>query len=157
MSFLSHKGNDIVVNSALSCTQVLGQAIYIKEKLICRKWSFPFKTKMKPYSFLFGCARSSLPCGLSLVVTGGRSTLGNLGVSLRWLLLLLNTGCRAPGLQQLWLTGSRAQAQQLWLRGLVALQHVGSSQIRNQTPVTCTGRRFFTTEPPGKAHKWSFL
>ena len=47
MSFLSHKGNDIVVNSALSCTQVLGQAIYTKEKLICRKWSFPFFKKNK--------------------------------------------------------------------------------------------------------------
>ena len=29
--------------------------------------------------------------------------------------------------QKLWLPGSRAQAQQLWYTGLVALQHVGSS------------------------------
>ena len=68
MSFLSHKGNDIVVNSAWSCTQVLDQAIYTKGKLICRKWSFPLKKKKKKrtfiYLFMFGCAGSSLLCGL---------------------------------------------------------------------------------------------
>ena len=65
MSFLSHKGNDIVVNSAWSCTQVLDQAIYTKEKLICRKWSFPLKKKPKLYLFIYvGCAGSSLLCGL---------------------------------------------------------------------------------------------
>ena len=65
MSFLSHKGNDVVVNSALSCTQVLDQDIYTKEKLICRKWSFPLKkTQNFIYLFLFDCAGSSLLCGL---------------------------------------------------------------------------------------------
>ena len=34
--------------------------------------------------------------------------------------------------------------------GLVALWHVGSSQTRNRTPDSCIGRRFFTTELPGK-------
>ena len=41
--------------------------------------------------------------------------------------------------QQLWLPGSRAQAQQLWHRGLVALQHVMSSQTKDQTRVSCIG------------------
>ena len=34
-----------------------------------------------------------------------------------------------------------AQAQQLWLMGLVALRHVGSSQTRARTRVPCIGRQ----------------
>ena len=34
-----------------------------------------------------------------------------------------------------------AQAQQLWLTGLVAPRHVGSSQTRARTRVPCTGRQ----------------
>ena len=34
-----------------------------------------------------------------------------------------------------------AQAQQLWLRGLVAPRHVGSSQTRARTRVPCIGRQ----------------
>ena len=48
------------------------------------------------------------------------------------------------------LLGSRAQAQELWPTGLVALRHVGSFQTRDQTHVSYTAGRFFTTEPPGK-------
>ena len=36
--------------------------------------------------------------------------------------------------------GCRSQAQHLWLTGLVALQHVGSYQVRDQTCVSCIGR-----------------
>ena len=87
--------------------------------------------------------------GLSLVaVSRGYSSLWCAGFSLRWLLLLQSTGSRRMGFsscstwaQQLWLTGSRVQAQQLWRTGLVALQHVGSSQTRAQTHVPCIGRR----------------
>ena len=43
--------------------------------------------------------------------------------------------------QQLWHTGSRAQAQQLCLMSLVAPWHVGSSQTRDRTHVPCIGRR----------------
>ena len=32
----------------------------------------------------------------------------------------------------------------------IALRHVGSSRTRARTPVPCVGRRFLTTEPPGK-------
>ena len=45
------------------------------------------------------------------------------------------------GLQELWLTGSRAQVQNLWRTGLVTARHVGSSQTRDRTHVPCTGRR----------------
>ena len=34
-----------------------------------------------------------------------------------------------------------AQAQQLWLTGLVAPRHMGSSQTRAQTRVPCVGRQ----------------
>ena len=48
----------------------------------------------------------------------------------------------APGhrAQQLRLPGSRAHDLQL-CTGLVALQHVGSSRIRDRTHVPCVGRR----------------
>ena len=47
--------------------------------------------------------------------------------SLRWFLLL-------------WNTDSRARAQFLWHMGLDALRHEGSSQTRDQTPLSCIGR-----------------
>ena len=46
-----------------------------------------------------------------------------------------------------WALGTRAQ--QLWLTGLVALWHVGSSRTRAQIHVPCIGRRFLTAAPPG--------
>ena len=87
--------------------------------------------------------------GLSLVaVREGYSLSWCAGSSLWWLLLLWSTGSRCTGFsscgtwaQQLWLTGSRAQAQQLWHTGLVAPRHVGSSWTRAQTHVPCIGRR----------------
>ena len=64
--------------------------------------------------------------GVSLVVvSGGYSSLQCAGFSLRWLLLLWSMGSRRAGFgscsmqaQQLWLMGSRAQAQQLQCVGL---------------------------------------
>ena len=87
--------------------------------------------------------------GLSLVVaSGGYSSLRCVGFSLRWLPQLQSMGSRCTGFsscgtwaQQLWLAGSRAQAQQLWCTGLVTLQHVGSSRTRARTRVPCIGRR----------------
>ena len=99
--------------------------------------------------FIFGCVGSLLLCGLSLVaVSGGYSSLRCADFSLRWLLLLQSMGSRRVGFsscgtrdQQLWLTGSRAQAQQLWHTGFVAPRHVGSSWTRARTRVPCIGRR----------------
>ena len=48
---------------------------------------------------------------------------------------VVSTGSRAQRLQQLQPAGSGAQAQQLWCTGLVALQHVGSSQTRDRTRI----------------------
>ena len=77
-------------------------------------------------------------CRLSLVAASrGYSLLWCTGFSLQWLLLLQSTGSSCVGFnscdtrsQQLWLAGSRAQAQQLWCTGLVAPRHVGSSRTR---------------------------
>ena len=41
--------------------------------------------------------------------------------------------------------------------GLVAPQHVGSSQIRDQTHVSCIGRELSTTEPPGKPYSFIYV
>ena len=75
--------------------------------------------------------------GLSLVVVSkGYSSLWCVGFSLRWLLLLWSTGSRHMGF-----SSCVMQAQQLWHTGLVAPQHVGSSQTRAQTHVPCISRR----------------
>ena len=83
-----------------------------------------------------------------VVVSGGYSSLRCMGFSLQWLLLLQSMGSRrmdfsSRGIwaQQLWLTGSRAQAQQLWHMGLVVPWHMGSSRTRARTRVPCIGRR----------------
>ena len=86
--------------------------------------------------------------GPSLVAaSGGYCSLQCVGFSLQWLLLLWSMGSRCTGspsrgtrAQQLWLAGSRAQAQQLWRMGLVAPRHVGSSRTRARTYVPCIGR-----------------
>ena len=88
-------------------------------------------------------------CRLSLVeVSGGYSSLWCVGFSLQWFLLLRSTGSRHTGFsscgtwaQQLWLAGSRVQAQQLWRTGLVAPRHVGSPWTRARTRVLCIGRQ----------------
>ena len=75
--------------------------------------------------------------GLSLVAAGGGySSLQHTGFSLRWLLLLRRMGPRCTGF-----SSCGTWAQQLWLAGLVAPRHVGSSQIRARTRVPCIGRR----------------
>ena len=75
--------------------------------------------------------------GLSLVaVSGDYSLLRCVGFSFRWLLLLQSTGSRRAGF-----SSCSTQAQQLWLTGLVAPRHVGSSWTRAQTRVPCIGRR----------------
>ena len=53
--------------------------------------------------------------------------------------------------QWLQLPGSRAQGQQLWCTGLVALWHVGSSWIWNQNCVFCIGRQILYHRATRKA------
>ena len=98
--------------------------------------------------FTFGSVYMSMPLwlhwvfnavrGLSLVAaSGGYTLLWCTGFSLWWLLLLWSMSSKHVGfsscgtqVQQLWLAGSTAQAQQLRHVSLVALWHVGSSRTR---------------------------
>ena len=103
--------------------------------------------------------------GLSLVAaSGGYSWLQCVGFSLRWLLLLRSMGSRRAGFsscgmlaQQLWLVGSRAEAQLLWRTGLVAPQLVGSSQTRARTRVPCIGRQILNHCATREVPKHNFL
>ena len=102
--------------------------------------------------------------GLSLVAASrGYSSLGCVGLSLRWLLLLRSTDSRHTGFsscgaqaQWLWLVGSRAQAQ-LWCMGLAAPRHVGSSWTRAQTHVPCIGRQIINHCATREAHHFLFF
>ena len=87
------------------------------------------------------CARASSSCGkwgpLFIAVRGASHYRG-----------LSRCGAQAPD----------AQAQQLWLRGLVAPRHVGSSQTRARTRVPCIGRQILnhcaTREAQGVTSWW---
>ena len=111
------------------------------------------------YSFL---AALGLRCCMRAFSSCGKWRL--LFVTVRGLLTAVASpvaehGLQAHGLQQLWhmaqqlwLADSRAQAQQLWHTGLVALRHVGSSRTRAQTCVpSILAGGFLTTAPPGKS------
>ena len=50
-----------------------------------------------------------------------------------------------------------AQAQQLWLTGLVAPRHVGSSQTRARTRVPCIGRQILNHSATREAPHLIFL
>ena len=84
---------------------------------------------------LFIAVHGLLIAGTSLVEEHG---LQARGLQQLWLVGFSSCGTRA---QQLWLAGSRAQAQQLWHMDLVAPRHVGSSRTRARTHVPCIGRR----------------
>ena len=77
-------------------------------------------------------ATLSLCCsGLPLLYTG---------LSLWWLLLLQSPGAKRLQPWIVALLSSTAQAQQLWMSS-IAPRHVGCSQTRNRTHVSCTGRQ----------------
>ena len=52
-----------------------------------------------------------------------------------------HSSSRCAGLSRCGAQAPDAQAQQLWLAGLVTPRHVGSSQTRARTRVPCTGRQ----------------
>ena len=65
-------------------------------------------------------------------------------------LLIVVVSLRRTGLGHTGFSSCSARARPLWCVGLVPAQRVGSSQVRDQSCVSCVGRGFFTTEPPGK-------
>ena len=82
------------------------------------------------YLFIYGCVGSSFLCEGFLQLRQAGATLHH-GVWASHYRGLSCCGAQAPD----------AQAQQLWLTGLVAPQHVGSSQTRARTLVPCIGRQ----------------
>ena len=79
-------------------------------------------------SFIVYCTGSSLPYGLFFSC----GKWGLLFVAVLRLLIVM----ASLVVEQ----GSRAQAQWLWRRGSDALWHVGSSQTRDGTHMSCIGR-----------------
>ena len=82
------------------------------------------------YLFTYGCVGSSFLCEGFLQSRQVGAT--------------LHRGARAShhrGLSRCGAQAPDAQAQQLWLTGLVAPRHVGSSQTRARTRVPCIGRQ----------------
>ena len=82
------------------------------------------------YLFIYGCVVSSFLCE-------GFLQLRQAGAA-------LHRGARASHYRGLSCCGAQApeaQAQQLWLTGLVAPRHVGSSQTRARARVPCIGRQ----------------
>ena len=82
------------------------------------------------YLFIFCCVGSSFLCKAFLQLQQAGAT--------------LHHGARASHRRGLSCCGAQApdaQAQQLWLTGLVAPRHVGSSQTRARTRVPCIGRQ----------------
>ena len=80
--------------------------------------------------FIFGCVGSSFLCEGFLQLRRAEAT--------------PHRGARASHCRGLSLCGAQApdaQAQWLWLTGLVAPRHVGSSQTRARTYVPCIGRQ----------------
>ena len=94
-------------------------------------WLLSFFKLLFIYLFIiFGCVGSSFLCE-------GFLQLGQAGAT-------LHRGARAShcrGLSRCGAQAPDAQAQQLWLTGLVALRHVASSQTRAWTRVPCIGRQ----------------
>ena len=98
------------------------------------------------FIFIFGCVGSSFLCEgfLQLRQAGATLHCGAWASHCRGL-----SCCRAQA--------PDAQAQQLWLTGLVALRHVGSSQTRARTRVPCISRQILNRCATREAHTVSFL
>ena len=120
------------------------------------------------YLFIFGCIGSSLLhtgflqlqragatlcCGAWASHCGGFSCCGARALGI-WASVVVAHGISSCGTwdQQVWLMGSRAQAQQLQCMGLVAPRHVGSSRTRARTDVPCIGRRILNHCATREAH-----
>ena len=98
------------------------------------------------YLFIHGCSGSLFP-------REGFLQLRQVGAT-------LHRGARASHCRGLSCCGAQApdaQAQQLWLTGLVAPRHVGSSQTRARTRVPCVGRQILNHCATREALVFTFL
>ena len=132
------------------CYRIQNTLSRLSNKLILRLCVCAFFFSKLIYLFIFGCvgslllrtgflqlrrAGATLRCGARASHCSGFSCCGARALGAPASVVV------ATRAQQLWLAGSRANAQQLWCTGLVAPRHVGSSQTRARTPVPCFGRR----------------
>ena len=83
--------------------------------LCCCMWTFSSCSTWVPHHCGFSC------CRVWAIGHAGFSTCGSQA-------------------QYSWFAGSRVQAQKLWCMGLVASQHMDSSQTRDPTCVSCISR-----------------
>ena len=103
----------------------------------CPPSFLPLKKKITYFIFIFGCAGSSLLCT-------GFLQLWQAGGTLHWVrgLLIVAASLTAEHSFRCVDFSSRStQAQLWWCMDIVALRHVESSWIRNQTHVSCIGRQ----------------
>ena len=99
-----------------------------------------FFKKLYTFIYLFLAVLGLLCCVGSSLVAVSR---GNSLVEVCGLFIVVASVAAEHGLQGVRAAAVAApgsRAQQLWLLGLVALWHVGSSQIRNPTCASCIGR-----------------
>ena len=105
-----------------------------------------FKKFIYLFIFIFGCVGSQFLCEGFLHLRRAEATLHR-GAQASHRRGLSRCGAQAPD----------AQAQQLWLRGLVAPRHVGSSQTRARTRVPCIGRQTLNHCATREAPKLSYF
>ena len=98
------------------------------------------------YLFIYGCIGSLFLCEGFLLLRQVGATLHH-GVRVSHYRGLSCCGAQAPD----------AQAQQLWLTGLVAPRHEGSSQTRARTRVPCIGRQILNHCATREAQLMFFL
>ena len=107
--------------------------------LIKKQMNYTLLQRIYFYLFIYlSLAALGLCCCTLAFSSCGK--LGLLFFAVRGLLIAVASLVAERGLQQLWLAGSRVQAQQLWHTGLVAPWHMGSSQHRDRTHGPCIGR-----------------
>ena len=101
---------------------------------LVRLWVIVFFFYKFIYLFIFGCVGSSFLCEGLLQLRRAGATLHRRARA---------SHCRGPPLPppRCRAQAPDAQAQQLWLTGPVAPQHVGFSQTRARTRVPCIGRQ----------------
>ena len=92
---------------------------------------------------------------LWLWLAGAALCLRYTGFSLQWLLRLWSTGCRAGGLQEVQLKGSRAQAQQLWCMWPLGMWDLPGPGIEPAS--FALQGRFLTTGPSQKPRNVLYL
>ena len=107
--------------------------LFILYIVVCIFFLFVLNLFIYLFIFIFGCVGSSFLCEGFLHLRRAEATLHR-GAQASHRRGLSRCGAQAPD----------AQAQQLWLTGLVAPWHVGSSQTRARTCVPCIGRQILT-------------